>query len=93
MKKLNYLGLNFKNNYGIRGITLNIANDKINIIKIRLFSFLFDTIIDIILFIDRYLNKLFLPVARTEFLLLKDIVIDKAFYTLFDNKLEKKSSN
>lgn len=79
-----------KPNYGIRGIILNVANNKRNIIKRRLFSFLFDTIIDIILFRDRYLNKLFLPVARTGFLLLKDIVIDKAFDTLFDNKLEKK---
>lgn len=81
-----------KPNYGIRGIILNVANNKRNIIKRRLFSFLFDTIIDIILFRDRYLNKLFLPVARTGFLLLKDIVIDKAFDTLFDNKLEKKET-
>lgn len=78
----------FKFSYGKRQIILNESNN----IKKRIFFYLFEVIIDIILFRTRYFSKLFLPVARTGFLLLKDIVMDKAFDTLFNDKLEKKEN-
>ena len=78
----------FKFSYGKRGIILTESNN----IKKRISFYLFEVIIDIILFRTRHFNKLFLPVARTGFLLLKDTVMDKAFDTLFDNKLEKKET-
>lgn len=78
----------FKFSYGKRQIILNESNN----IKKRIFFYLFEVIIDIILFRTRYFSKLFLPVARTGFLLLKDIVMDKAFDTLFNYKLEKKEN-
>lgn len=78
----------FKFSYGKRGIILAESNN----IKKRIFFYLFEVIIDIILFRTRYFSKLFLPVARTGFLLLKDIVMDKAFDTLFNDKLEKKEN-
>lgn len=88
-KKNKLFNIKFKYSYGRRQIISEIRG---NDIKKRIFFTLFEVIIDIILFSTRYFNKLFLPVARTGFLLLKDIVMDKAFDTLFNDKLEKKEN-
>lgn len=88
-KKNELFNIKFKYSYGRRQIISEIRD---NDIKKRIFFTLFEVIIDIILFSTRYFNKLFLPVARTGFLLLKDIVMDKAFDTLFNDKLEKKEN-
>jgi len=88
-KKNKLFNIKFKYSYGSRQIISEIRG---NDIKKRIFFTLFEVIIDIILFSTRYFNKLFLPVARTGFLLLKDIVMDKAFDTLFNDKLEKKEN-
>lgn len=86
--KTKRFNITFKFGYGRRQIILTESSN----IKKRIFFYLFEVIIDIILFRTRHFNKLFLPVARTGFLLLKDTVMDKAFDTLFDNKLEKKET-
>lgn len=92
-KKTKQFNIKFRYSYGGRQIISETRNNDNDIeIKKRVFFILIDVIIDIILFRNKYFNKLFLPVARTGFLLLKDIVIDKAFDTLFENKLEKKET-